>query len=309
MCFGCNAIFAAAFCPKKVPINYQCSIKTCLEGDQLAQNERYHGGLVFFDANVNRLDDVCRAVSSTLEDYGYLVERQSILDDGTARITSSRIAVRLQVERDAERSRLILTLTTADRSLVAPDMAQLVLLAMIFRILETHPAHSVEWLDPATVLPAGKFVNAVTKVSPRRVRGRQQVLDVDDTRFLPVEETEETICSRYDEMRRETGASQVGPEPDQDDLSRAFHCDGPMDDGDFIDGETDAESDIRRLATWGLTGVVACLSGPVGLSMAAVNLMRGEDFRLNTHVLALTGFLAVSTSTGMMSQVVSALPI
>ena len=82
-----------------------------------------------------------------------------------------------------------------------------------------------------------------------------------------------------------------------------------MDDGDVIDGDTGAESDIRRLASWGLTGVVACLSGPVGLSMAAVNLMRGEDFRLNTHVLALTGFLVVSTSNGMVAQVVSALPI
>ena len=175
--------------------------------------------------------------------------------------------------------------------------------------MPTHPAHSVEWLDPTTVLPAGKFVNAVTKVSPRRVQGRQQVLDVEDHRFLPVEETEDTICSRYDEMRGQSGAAQAQPEPGEDDLARAFRSDDPMDDGDVIDGETDAESDIRRLATWGLTGVVACLSGPVGLSMAAVNLMRGEDFRLNTHVLALTGFLAVSTSTGMMSQVVSALPI
>lgn len=275
----------------------------------MAKNERYHGGLVFFDANMNSLDDVCRAVSSTLADYGYLVERQSILGDGTACITSLRIAVRLQIERDAEQSRLILTLITADRSLVAPDMAQLVLLAMMFRILETHPAHSVEWLDPATVLPAGKFVHAVTKVSPRRVPDRQQVLDAEFYRFLPVEEAEETICSRYDEMCGQVGRVQAQPETEQDYLARVFRCDDWMDDGDVIDGDTGAESDIRRLASWGLTGVVACLSGPVGLSMAAVNLMRGEDFRLNTHVLALTGFLVVSTSNGMVAQVVSALPI
>lgn len=274
----------------------------------MAKNERYHGGLVFFDANMNSLDDVCRAVSSTLADYGYLVERQSILGDGTARITSLRIAVRLRIERGAEQSRLILTLITADRSLVAPDMAQLVLLAMMFRILETHPAHSVEWLDPSTVLPAGKFVHAVTKVSPRRVPDRQQVLDAEFYRFLPVEEAEETICSRYDEMCGQVGRVQAQPETEQDYLARVFRCDDWMDDGDVIDGDTGAESDIRRLASWGLTGVVACLSGPVGLSMAAVNLMRGEDFRLNTHVLALTGFLVVSTSNGMVAQVVSALP-
>ena len=48
----------------------------------MAQGEWYHGGLVFFDNNVQGLDGFCRAVSSTLEDYGFLVDRQSIQPDG-----------------------------------------------------------------------------------------------------------------------------------------------------------------------------------------------------------------------------------
>ena len=51
-----------------------------------------------------------------------------------------------------------------------------------------------------------------------------------------------------------------------------------MYDGDVIDRDTGADSYVRRLAIWWLTGVVVCLPGPVGLSMAVVNLMRGEDF-------------------------------
>lgn len=82
-----------------------------------------------------------------------------------------------------------------------------------------------------------------------------------------------------------------------------------MYDGDAIDRDTGADSDVGRLAIWWLPGVVVCLPGPVGVSMAVVNLMRGEDFRFNTHVLALTGFLVVSTLNGMVAQVVSALPI
>ena len=50
-----------------------------------------------------------------------------------------------------------------------------------------------------------------------------------------------------------------------------------MYDGDVLDRDTGADSDVRRLAIWWLTGVVVCLPGPVGLSMAVVNLMRLAD--------------------------------
>ncbi|MBO6774666.1 MAG: hypothetical protein JJ897_04005 [Marinibacterium sp.] len=61
-------------------------------------------------------------------------------------------------------------------------------------------------------------------------------------------------------------------------MARAFRCDERMYDGDVIDRDTGAESDVRRLAIWWLNGVEVCLPGLVGLSMAVVNLMRGEDF-------------------------------
>ena len=62
-----------------------------------------------------------------------------------------------------------------------------------------------------------------------------------------------------------------------------------MYDGDVIDRDTGADSDVRRLAIWWLTGVVVCLPGPVGLSMAVVNLMRGDQHvraQMRTHALA-----------------------
>ncbi|WP_273522672.1 hypothetical protein [Rhodosalinus sediminis] len=55
-----------------------------------------------------------------------------------------------------------------------------------------------------------------------------------------------------------------------------------------------------RLATWTVNASVAILAPPVGASLAVYNLMRGEDFRLSAHALALTGtFLALGAS-GMM---------
>jgi hypothetical protein len=41
--------------------------------------------------------------------------------------------------------------------------------------------------------------------------------------------------------------------------------------------------------------------------MAAVNLLKGEDFRLNTHVLSLTGLLVMLQSSGALASAVNML--
>lgn len=52
-----------------------------------------------------------------------------------------------------------------------------------------------------------------------------------------------------------------------------------------------------RLATWAVNASVAIFAPPVGASLAVYNLLRGEDFRLNAHALALTGtFMALAAS-------------
>jgi hypothetical protein len=52
-----------------------------------------------------------------------------------------------------------------------------------------------------------------------------------------------------------------------------------------------------RLATWTINASVALLAPPVGASLAVYNLCKGEDFRLSSHALALTGtFLALAAS-------------
>jgi hypothetical protein len=43
--------------------------------------------------------------------------------------------------------------------------------------------------------------------------------------------------------------------------------------------------------------------------MAAVNLLRGEDFRLNTQVLTLTGFIGVVTTGSAVADVLTLLPL
>lgn len=67
-------------------------------------------------------------------------------------------------------------------------------------------------------------------------------------------------------------------------------------------------SDILRLAAWAIAGVVAFIALPVAVCLFIINLFRGEDFRLNAHVLSVTGLLVVLQSTGAFAEVVALLP-
>lgn len=270
-------------------------------------NERFHGGLVFFSSkNEQGLDAYCRIVSATLTDYEHMVERQSILDGGKARITSARIAVKLHLDLQKQRPRLVVTLLTAGPASVDREDAQLVLLVMLYRMIEAYPARGVEWLSPDVELPLARFVSAFGCVSPRRVRGRQEIIEANDPRYSPV--NAQTVVQPDQGVRM-----LASPDADKDSaLAEVFRGDQKStinEDAAGPDCAEKAENDIRRLTAWGMTGMVTLVSGPVGLSLAAVNLIKGEDFRLNTHVLALTAFLGVTTSTGAMAQVVSYLPL
>lgn len=280
----------------------------------MAHADRLHGGLVFFDKQTDGLDRFCRVAASTLEDYGFKVDRQRILQNGEARITSSAYALKLSFaalsngRRRWGPSRLELTLVPADPRRTDEKKSQLVLLVMLYRIVEAYSARSVEWLDPATVLPAGQFMSAFSKVSPRRVHGRHETHDDKDVSLEPVHETEQTPVIHW--QKAPENAPETAPRSDdQGVLALAFRDAQEGEPSDACEPVQEAESDIRRLAIWGMTGVVACLSGPVGLSMAAVNLAKGEDFRLNTHVLSLTGLIVGVSSSSAMADMVAMLPL
>ncbi len=296
----------------------------------VTQTDRFHAGLVFLPSQLPDLDGFCRIVAGTLADYGHIVERQSMASTDEARITTRSYAVRLslaparggQVALAAPRARptsrleprlepqsarLELTLVPADPRGTDINQSQLILLVMLYRMIEAHGARHVEWLDPSIVLPAGRFLSAFSRVSPRRVRGRQEILDAAAPRTDGTGASGIIVCNQNgDDMSFEETSNTEAPEhmSPELELSLAFRSDQQE-----AEAGDEAENDIRRLAAWGMTGVVAMMSGPVGLSMAAVNLLRGEDFRLNTQVLALTGFFGFVTTGSAVADVLALLPL
>ena len=225
-----------------------------------------------------------------------------IVDDGAA-------DTRRQAGDDLVSHRLTITLCPVDPSTADDVQTQLMLVVMLYRMVEAYGALNIEWLDPDTVLSVEQFLSAFASVSPRRVRGRQEIIEERRARFAPVDETANSLNTRFDAI---CGQKVNTPEglvslSEEEALALAFRTE-PRPDEVTADQE-DAISDIRRLATWGMTGTLAFMSAPVALSLAAVNLVRGEDFRLNTQVLSLTGLLAVLQSSGALANVVAMLPV
>jgi hypothetical protein len=283
----------------------------------------YHGGLVFFGNPDQALDRFTRIVTATLEDYGNSVERQSILDASQARVVASQYLVKLTLREAPDAifeikmnnkslQRLEISLCPAASDRDDKDISELMLVVMLYRMVDVFATRSIEWLDAGTVLTIDEFLTAFTNVSPRRVRGRQEVLEAGDAPFVSVDDTEQGLAQRYDALAEQVdqdAAYDLVDLTDEETLALAYRFSPRPEDKNAFTPEELAQNDIRRLATWGMTGMVAFLSAPVALSLAAVNLARGEDFRLNTNVLSLTGLLVMLQSTGALASAVSYLPL
>lgn len=302
--------------------------------------DRYHGGLVFSGDADGILERFTKIAAATLEDHGHPVDRQNVNNSHAASVVSSHYMVTLSLDdsydagdqevngfdsdlddtavmtnlfRPAKTTqRLVVSLCPVLAGRDEAEVSEMMLVVMLVRMVDACCARSIEWLDPSTVLSIGQFLEAFANVSPRRVRGRQHDVFPKAHRFASVEATEPDLSIHCDSIQSHP---RHDSEPDmivlteEEALALAFRGNENVDQIDSPPREEQAENDIRRLTAWGMTGMLVFLSGPVAVSMAAVNLVKGEDFRLNTHVLALTGFVAMMNGTGAMAEVVSLLPI
>ncbi|MCA0872388.1 hypothetical protein LCL97_16255 [Seohaeicola saemankumensis] len=313
----------------------------------MTQMGKYHGGLVFVGRQADALDQVSRIVVSTLEDYGHPVERQTQMTDDGARILCSQYmidltlgslrgsgqcgreirldrVVGLNAQRrnrlDQNAHRLQIEITAASGPHDDVELSELMLVVMLYRLVDALAVTQIEWLSPDTILTVDQFIGAFTNVTPRQARDRQDFLPpIENTAFAPVDDTMDGLDRRCDDALDDPLLGEQilddASEPRQpsltaqEELSFAYRFDPHGNEAHSGPDAEDVQSDVRRLASWGMTGMMVFLSAPVAASMAAVNLARGEDFRLNTHVLSLTGFLAVMHSSGALENVVSMLPI
>lgn len=300
----------------------------------MTSKHRYHGGLQFSGDTNGAMERFGHIVAATLEDYGHLVERKTLLNPTEASVVSSQYLVRLTLESEPPneddrygrldrtaglktmvrqtttrpKNRLAISISPVSGLLDDTEISELMLVVMLYRMVDICSTQRVEWLSPKTVLTIEQFMSAFDSLMPRKQRNRRQVFDAVSGPFAgmaPVEDIE-----THEELKVAPAVARPIQLTDEQLLSIAFRSehDAPAPNTPpTTEIDEERPSDALRLTSWALTGAVASLSAPIALSMAAVNLIRGEDFRLNTQVLAYTVAIVSLNSSGAFAGVANAL--
>ncbi len=163
-----------------------------------------------------------------------------------------------------------------------------ILADLIYEVVMQAPVDYVAWLSEEVLLTPGEFLSAYEGPSAAAKPARA------DTDPQAHAEPSETSLS--------DGVEEPLTERLMDELPlRGFGSAAPR----FRTPETDVPeaeevpSDQLRLASWAITGTVATLSLPVAAAVAVVSLGKGEDFRLSTHALSVTGLFAALSASGV----------
>ena len=243
----------------------------------MAESRYFHAALCEperFSRDVGRIASLVRRV---LSDQGI-----AVLDDGARagdiRTAAFRLTVRSAPVPDRMPARIVLRLTPEAVSrdpYLAPD---LVLIIVMYRLTQALRPFAVEWLDAQAVIPAEAFLAAFDGVdsaeSAQAARSRRTSAPVADE--APAESVSDLTEEQRIAIRLRADSFAIPP-------TRAEK----------------ARNDIQRLTAWAMTGCVATVSLPVAASLAAVNLIRGEDFRLNTQVLSFTALVGTVSGFGI----------
>lgn len=296
----------------------------------------YHGGLQFNGETEGAIERFGTIVATTLGDYGHLVERKSLLSETEASIVSSQYLVRLTLDTQMiesgdrfermdrvaglktarkpsvslPRNRLTITISPVSPLLDDSEISELMLVVILYRMVDICASQRIEWLSPNTVLTTEQFMSAFDTLTPSKPRNRKQIFEAVTGPFAGLDITE---AEGTDEAQKQALATAARPIQLSDEqlLSIAFRTEPVEQTKDGTEDtpplDHDKPSDILRLTSWGLTGAVASVSVPIAVSVAAVNLIRGEDFRLNTQVLAYTVAISALSTSGAFAGVASAL--
>lgn len=299
----------------------------------MTTKHRYHGGLQFNGDTNGALERFGHIVVATLEDYGHLVERKTLLSQTEATIVSSQFLVRLTLESESRetsdrygrldrtvglktlvrpsptrpRNRLVISVSPVSGLMDDAEISELMLVVMLYRMVDICSTQRVEWLSPKTVLTIEQFMGAFDSLMPRKQRNRREAFEAVSGPFSGLEPAATDGDEAVKAPAKPPRSIQLTDEQLLSIAFRSDETDAPVADAAAATDDEDRPSDALRLTSWALTGAVASLSAPIALSMAAVNLIRGEDFRLNTQVLAYTVAIVSLNSSGAFADVANAI--
>ncbi len=242
-----------------------------------------------------------------------------VLSDTVVTLRTATYALNIEIETDRpvptlERPAahyLALTLVRTDARPVDETDLSLSIMAHALQALHRFLAPDyVQWVDPLAVVTSADFLMATTLPEEELAADLDELtaaqaavedLPMESSRreSLPdIEETNTALLERLIEKDEQNASKGVDGA-----LRSAFrkNPDGTpiLQPGQTFDRE---ESTLLRLSVWLFTITLGLFALPVALALAVFNLLRGENLRLTSQTVALTGTFIALQATGSTAQ-------
>lgn len=265
-------------------------------------------GLVFMGRKSFDIAAIACGIADVLERLGERVEERRCDSDVQASVRTRNIICRLRLVEGHPLPRieeipahiLELRIDRGAQSEAHAETSSETLIAYLLAGLQpTLAPDYVQWVDPNAVLTRTEFRTAVANTAAMPAPARRAAAVTRQPKRLP------DVEATYAQLRATiTGASCGRTEEGRLDALRAAFRDPDPSEADA----RLAEDDIReptaplRLSVWMLTIATGLFVPPVAVALAVINLLRGENMRLTSQTVALTGTFMVLATYGQIAQ-------
>ncbi|MYM54188.1 hypothetical protein [Thalassovita mangrovi] len=304
---------------------------------------RYSAGLVFLDEKRTEEAELSNALQGVLEARGQRIQSVNVLENDLLRIVTDTLELDLtpplhpnEMVFGAEDDDGIvpyadmligLSLTLRDDTDAGDsDPADIehslksYLAEMTSRVATLTEPDFVLWLRPSDLLETSEFLKAATQIKPRKVRRTAAEAKPRHARPAPILLPQPRAATGAAASNVTHAAAKRFPEIQtasrslETEYERRTHvCDSQIDAADLrsaiyppTDDAQDANNSFAmRMASWVLVTTVGLFFLPVAVLLTFANVVRGEDFRLAAHTLALTGMMMALNTSGALADTMS----
>lgn len=268
------------------------------------ETEWVSGGLVFLGTRHMDMTDTSQQVAAVLEAWGARVHSITISTARTASVSTADHDVKLTLHRDngtiplRGAAGVFMNVAIAARSQPQSDKAVPIeaMLVHVRRALHkayaSDPAQKQDTPQPHadqhdTLRPADAGVPGRNLLQPRKPVRMRMRASPQAPRALH--------CPPQHSQSHHEHEWNTAPD-DQVTLRNAMRAHDP------INTENQSQRDRVRLSAWFLSISVALLCLPLGVTLAVINMLRGENLRLASQTAALTGTFVSLQASGATAQ-------
>ncbi|MGR3548952.1 MAG: hypothetical protein ACU0DX_17605, partial [Roseovarius sp.] len=271
--------------------------------------QKVQAGLVFLGKKSFDIAAITCGIADALDRLGERVEERRCESDTQATVRARDLVCRVRITEGRPLPRIdtnpahILELSLGrgtDDEARAQTSSETLIAHLLAGLQATLVPDYVQWTDPRAVLTRAEFRAAVanTAAMPAPVRPAAAATDRRRKRLPDIE-------TAYAQLRAQMpGFGRDRTEEERLDALRAAFRDPDPAEADAMSQPDDIREPTAplRLSVWMLTFAIGLFALPVAAALTVVNLLRGENMRLTSQTVALTGTFLVLATHGQIAQ-------